>query len=72
MNLRSFWRRFPAERFFGSGAGFAEAAASAENCVQCGKCEAKCPYNLPIREMLVENADFFRKAKAEWEPAVPA
>ena len=72
MNLRSFWKRFPAGRFFGSGAGFVEAAASAEKCVQCGKCEAKCPYNLPIREMLVENADFFKKAKAEWEAAAPA
>jgi predicted aldo/keto reductase-like oxidoreductase len=69
MNLRSFWKRFPAGRFFGSGGGFAEAAASAEQCVQCGKCEAKCPYNLPIREMLVENADFFKKAKADWEAA---
>lgn len=26
----------------------------ASGCVNCGECEEKCPYNLPVREMLVE------------------
>jgi len=57
MNIHSFWRRMPAERFF-SGR-IAQAVESARHCVQCGECEEKCPYDLPIREMLVENARFY-------------
>jgi len=34
---------------------------SAKNCVQCGQCEPKCPYNLPIREIMAENIEFYRK-----------
>lgn len=31
----------------------------ADKCIKCGECEAKCPYNLPIREMLARAcADF--------------
>ena len=59
MNLRSFWKRFPAERFFTGWV--AEAVASAENCSECGECEEKCPYHLPIREMLGENIEFYRR-----------
>ena len=58
MNLRSFWKRFPAERFF---AGWiAEAVENTENCAQCGECEEKCPYHLPIREMIVKNIEFYK------------
>jgi len=28
--------------------------ATAEQCIGCGECEEKCPYNLPIRKMLAE------------------
>jgi predicted aldo/keto reductase-like oxidoreductase len=37
----------------------AKAAESARNCIECGECEEKCPYHLPIREMLKESLDFY-------------
>jgi predicted aldo/keto reductase-like oxidoreductase len=57
MNLRSFWKRFPVERF--STGWIADGVKSAENCIECGECEAKCPYHLPIREMIAENVAFY-------------
>ena len=36
-------------------------AAHAGDCVECGACEERCPYHLPIREMLKKvAADFGR------------
>jgi len=57
VNLRSFWKRFPAEVFLTGWA--AQAVEEARRCVQCGECEEKRPYHLPIREMLTENLAFY-------------
>jgi len=43
----------------------AEAVESAKNCIQCGECEEKCPYHLPIREMIVENIEFYERVAAK-------
>ena len=59
MNLASFWKRFPVERF--STGWIAEGIESGKNCVQCGECEEKCPYLLPIREMIIENLEFYER-----------
>ena len=32
---------------------------TASACIDCGACETRCPYNLPIREMLKKAADQF-------------
>jgi predicted aldo/keto reductase-like oxidoreductase len=57
MTLRSVWKRLPAERMVTGW--IAEAMESARNCIECGECEEKCPYHLPIREMIVENIEFY-------------
>jgi predicted aldo/keto reductase-like oxidoreductase len=63
MNLGSFWKRFPPDRFF---SGFvAEAAESARGCAQCGECEERCPFQLPIREMIVENLALYDRLRQE-------
>ncbi len=62
MNIKSFIRRFPTEHVLGGG--IADVAATAATCLQCGDCEARCPYELPIREMLVENGAAFEAVKA--------
>ncbi len=34
-------------------------------CQDCGECESRCPYDLPIRDMLKQNYDLYEKIKAE-------
>ena len=70
MYLPALWELWPPERFF-SWKYVARAVESAQNCVQCGECEAKCPYHLPIREMIEENMDFYRSiTQGTAEPAL--
>lgn len=40
-------------------ARYAASAVKASACIECGACEPKCPYNLPIRKMLKEAAEKF-------------
>ena len=34
---------------------------TASDCIECGACETRCPYNLPIREMLKKTAEVMGK-----------
>ena len=36
-----------------------ELALYGGNCIGCGACEDRCPYHLPIRQMLKESAEKF-------------
>jgi uncharacterized protein len=38
-----------------------EAVSSVQQCVECGQCVEKCPYALPVPEMLKENVETFRE-----------
>ncbi len=39
--------------------GASSAMQSFENCIQCRKCEEKCPYDLDILEMMGENKSYY-------------
>ncbi len=59
MILESCIRRMPREALLGWPAGII--AEGAPNCAECGDCEQKCPYDLPIMETVKESLE---KAKA--------
>jgi uncharacterized protein len=66
--LEILWGLWPPELYFAGhaiGAYVTNAVTSAEKCVQCGECEARCPYQLPIREMIEENVAFYERVAAE-------
>jgi predicted aldo/keto reductase-like oxidoreductase len=64
MSFPTFVKRLPPDWYLKSPfiPGAMEKAAT---CVECGECEARCPYNLPIREMIKESYDLYEKVKAE-------
>ncbi|MGD9076101.1 MAG: aldo/keto reductase [Desulfobacteraceae bacterium] len=33
----------------------------AEECAQCGECEEKCPYGLPVPDLISESLDYYRR-----------
>jgi len=65
MTSSSFFKRLPAERFF-SGM-FAGAMEKAVNCTDCGECEVRCPYHLPIREIMNEQVKWYQEVKREYQ-----
>jgi len=67
MNIRSFAKRMPPERIFGEM--FSDLIDTAANCTDCGDCEEKCPYNLPIREMVAEHVEWYREEKSKYQKA---
>ena len=56
--LQPLWELWPPEWFL-SWRYVKHSAESAKNCDQCGECEEKCPYHIPILEMIVENIKFY-------------
>jgi len=61
MIMDSILKRMPPANVFSS---LAPAVESTEDCIECGECEDKCPYGLPIREMIKEHAELFRREMA--------
>jgi predicted aldo/keto reductase-like oxidoreductase len=65
MYLPILWELWPPDWYFSWGY-VKHAVETAENCVQCGECEEKCPYGLPIREMIEENIAFHERVATEY------
>ncbi len=61
MNISSWVKRMPPERIF-SGS-IAESMDKAANCSKCGECEERCPYGLPIMELMEEHANWYQAEK---------
>ena len=66
MQMETLVKRFPAQRL--GETWIADAVGSVENCVECGQCEEKCPYDLQIIEQIRRGAEVRNKAL----PGVPA
>jgi predicted aldo/keto reductase-like oxidoreductase len=64
MILDSVIKRMPPDSVFSN---LAHAVDGAESCTECGQCEEKCPYNLPIREMIKEHVALFRAEMVQSE-----
>jgi predicted aldo/keto reductase-like oxidoreductase len=61
MITQGMYKLWPREIFLG---WMGEVINGARNCVQCGECEEKCPYQLPIREMIEENIAFYESIRS--------
>jgi len=66
MNTPTYYKRMPAEDVFGPGF-VTEALTKAADCVKCGECEERCPYKLPIRDMIEEYVNWYQVEKKKYE-----
>lgn len=61
MQLPAYIKRIPPESYF---SGFVlDAMDKAVNCIQCGDCEERCPYHLPIRDIIEEHVKLYESQK---------
>jgi len=65
MIAESFGKRLPEGRFFSDG--MAKVIMKAEECSDCGDCEERCPYDLPIREEIAARAVWYKEEKQKYD-----
>jgi hypothetical protein len=67
---KSLFKRQGPALFFASRRGMDDAMDKAATCTECGECEERCPYHLPIREMLAEHVKWYREEKGKYQEAL--
>jgi len=65
MSFPNLRKRLPLVRLYTGK--FAESFTKAEECTDCSECEERCPYNLPIRDMMQEHIKLHQAGKIEYE-----
>jgi predicted aldo/keto reductase-like oxidoreductase len=56
INIHVTWKLWPHKSWL---LRHADTVNMGKNCIQCGECEEKCPYHLPIREMIETSIEFY-------------
>ncbi len=64
LNAQSFVKRNPPELIFTGR--LVEVIGQVANCQRCGECETRCPYGLPIMDMIKEEADWFLQERRKF------
>jgi len=65
MSYPTMVRRMPAKNVVTGW--IADTLEKVAQCTDCGLCEERCPYHLPIREMISENLADYRRRKEQWD-----
>jgi predicted aldo/keto reductase-like oxidoreductase len=65
MTFPSFVKRLPPDWYL-NNPHITAAIARAAECSECGECEDRCPYHLPIREMIAEHYKMFDDIRKQY------
>jgi predicted aldo/keto reductase-like oxidoreductase len=65
MMYPSLMRRLPPEHLFSGFWG--QIVEKASSCSECGECEERCPYHLPIRDLLAEYVKQYQKERRKYQ-----
>ena len=65
MYSHTMWKRMPLKKIFNSR--FCSQLDKVNDCTDCGECETRCPFELPIREIMAKNYKLYLEQKRKWE-----
>ncbi len=68
MTFPALVKRLPPQTLFSGH--WAEVMEKAAYCNQCGECEERCPYGLPIREMIEKHVNWYQAERRKYQEQV--